>query len=88
VTSGVRVPLSKKQQKKLAKKEMYNQKKAEKKIVKKENSKVQAAKKKAAMDEMIGRMTPEELEEYREKSRAKTKVTHCGISCNTGGKVR
>ena len=67
-------PLSKRQQKKLAKKDWNAQKKAEKKIAKKQNARADSAKRKAQIDEALAKMTPEELEEHRNKAYAKSQV--------------
>jgi len=64
-------PLSKKKQKKQAKRVWNAQKKAEKKIAKKESAKVQSAKRKAQIDEALDNMTPEEREAHRQKAFAK-----------------
>ena len=70
-------PLSKRQQKKLAKKDWIAQKKAEKKIAKKQSAKADSAKRKAQIDEALAKMTPEELEEHRKKAHAKSQVPSC-----------
>ena len=67
-------PLSKRQQKKLAKKDWNAQKKAERKIAKKQSAKADSAKRKAQIDEALAKMTPEELEEHRKKAYAKSQV--------------
>lgn len=72
-------PLSKKKQKKQAKRVWNAQKKAEKKIAKKESAKVQSAKRKAQIDEALDNMTPEEREAHRQKAFAKFQVALISI---------
>lgn len=68
------VPISKRQQKKLLKKQAAKQNRQEKKAMKKEESKAKAAAKRKEMDERVSKMTAEEREAYRQKAHAASQV--------------
>lgn len=68
--------MSKRQQKKLARKAAAKEHRREKKQLKKEEVKLKAAEKRKAVDERIRNMSPEEREAYKQKSHAANQVCH------------